>query len=1165
MMRLLLALALLCAPSAAHAGPLGALIPIVIGAVAKSVALKIFLTVALTVAVAGLQRVLKGRQRPPGIQTERKLTGGVVSRRFILGMYCTAGSEVTPPMSGGTFNKTPNAYLTYVTAISDIPIAGITKVILNGEIFDVDYSTADPDGYGNPIGGAGTKYFGSAWVRFHDGRQTTADATLVSKFAGYVRPWTAQHVGKGVAYAVPTFYYNPDVFKSEPEIKYVVNGISLYDPRQDSSVGGSGGHVWNDPTTWTVTHNNIVMIYNILRGITFADGSKWGGECEASDLPLANWVAGMNVCDETITTETGSEPRYRAGYEVIVGEMQPADVIEELLKGCNADISEVGGIYKVRVGPPSLPVMFFTDDDFLVNREQDYNPYPGIQQAHNTILASYPSPDEGWQPHDAPAITNQDYIDEDDGQEITASLAFNAVPYPVQVQRLMTAYLQDERRYRQHGASFGHYAFVLEPLDSISWTSERNGYIDKIFELASTSENLMTLANLSSMREADPTDYDWTSDQQLPDPVNIPTWELPDVQGVPGFDVQPMIFIDNDGDDRRSGIRILWDEEAAIDANILSVEIREKESGQLSDVFTTSVAPGQAQRVALPDTVYQVRAMFVVNRPVEWTDWLEVLTPAVLLGVKDIGIDVVDLGDLVTNFNGRNDRDPSTPVNVTIPLGGTCIDHTVNADGSIDISFEWNGYSSTNQAKNDFIEIALYSSTSPSTYIIGTAASVEERWLVKTDTAGTYKRGLPANRYYTFGARVVRIVDPDIDTDQTLVSAWVQSGVSGENPYHPPTQNAASGDITTTINGVSASNVALTYTNFNARNDRLGTTPIAPVVPGGGAAVDHTVNSNGSIDMSFEWTYSGNEKDNDAFEVLLYASTSSAAYTPGATPAAEFIARIGMDRRAVIFQGLPAGFYYTWAVRTIRQVDRDVAIAAGNLTDDILRSAWVKSGVAAENPYHPPTQNAASGDITTTISGRLATTIAGTIDAAGIITANKVTTTSIAVGAVTQTNSGTFGYAQGVTSAFDYPDYLMINQGAFINTNGGIVKIHAEQLIYLEYDPTIISVGDIISAEFVITRHPGGGPGITETLADYVTSGATIIATAAILTEHQYSGAPTTAPAYGDKSVITVEHIDTPVGGFYWYAVFARPANTMGNGAIRTDDRQRMDLSEYKR
>lgn len=625
----------LFAAEPALAGPLAPLVPIVIGAVVKSAVLKIALTLAATIALSSLQK--KKKPVPPGIMIEQTLSGGTNSRTIIAGLYATAGSMVTPPMSYGTSGKTPNANLVKIVSLADVPCDGFSRLILNGEYVDVTHLGSGKYSLGGKYAGKGTMYF-------RDGTQTTAIGELTAVLGAYPgRPWTSTRIGIGVCYVAFVFNFDSELYKQEPDIRIELRGMRFYDVRKDSTAGGVGTHRWDDPATWEFTLNPIVMVYNILRGITLpgANAIRYGGDCAPEDLPVANWAAAMNVCDEAVPVTGGTEPRYRAGFEWSVDD-EPASVTEELLKGAAAEIVENGGVYKVRVGAPGLPVLFITDEDFIYDKEEELDPFPGINGSVNTIRAVYPNPSEIWQQHDAPQIQNPDYVAEDQGQEIVADLQFPAVPYSAQVQRIMYAWLEDDRRWRRHTGVLSHKAFALEPLDVISWTSEHNGYIDKLFDTSMAGLNLYNLQNSIAIREVDPTDYDWDESMELPDPIAGGGWDLPQEQAVEGFTVQSWSIKDADEEDRRPAIRVTWDPEGAVDADAVRIVVRLAGVEDLvCDLTVGNVGDAEViiSEGILNATSYEVRGRYVVDRPTLWTSWIGVTVGDIKLGPKDLDFD----------------------------------------------------------------------------------------------------------------------------------------------------------------------------------------------------------------------------------------------------------------------------------------------------------------------------------------------------------------------------------------------------------------------------------------------------------------------------------------------------------------------------------------------
>ncbi|MBU0368038.1 hypothetical protein, partial [Acinetobacter baumannii] len=135
--------------------------------------------------------------------------GGTVPQRLIFGTYATAGQMVCPPMVYQT-DGNPNEWLVYVISLADKPVTALGRIFVDGQALTID---------GNPAASANGDAMGATvqateqsnlrekiFIRFHNGRQTAADAYLRRVFATYPeRPWTADMIGTGVAYAVVTF------------------------------------------------------------------------------------------------------------------------------------------------------------------------------------------------------------------------------------------------------------------------------------------------------------------------------------------------------------------------------------------------------------------------------------------------------------------------------------------------------------------------------------------------------------------------------------------------------------------------------------------------------------------------------------------------------------------------------------------------------------------------------------------------------------------------------------------------------------------------------------------------------------------------------------------------------------------------------------------------
>jgi hypothetical protein len=621
--------------SPAEAGPVIAAIGAIATTVGTFLAGTSFLSLTarllLSVALSALQRALLPKPREPGIKTKVTQTGGTNPAAFPLLKYATAGTHVCPPMTHGRLRDTPNAYLTYVVLLSDVPGCTLSRVLVNGQYVTIA-GTINPS-FGRDVLGEFANYM---WVRFYDGSQTVADPDLMTIYgAAPERPWQTDMIGRGCAYAIVTFLYNRSKFPGLPRLRFELNGIPLYDPRKDTTVGGSGAHRWANKATWEPTENPVVATYNIMRGISLTDGSIWGGNFAEADLPLSNWFAAMNECDLSVFTGVVNEPQFRAGFEVSVDE-EPADVIEELMKACMGRLAEIGGVWKIRVGPPGVPVLSITDGDTVITSSQEFRPFPNFAASYNGAHASYPSPAAAWESKDASPVYNATYEAEDQGQRLIANLNLVAVPYPAQVRRIMRASVEEERRFRRHELTLPPDAAILEPLDAISWTSAENGYTTKVFEIDGVTDDLQTLLQNVMLREVDAADYSYPA---LPPPDDVSTLPVvPATWVIPGFAVAPRSIPDPSGTGRRPGLLLTWPVDLD-DVTTIQWQVRVLATGTNVAQGSAPVSAGGGFTVAaglIANTAYEARILPVADRPVTWTAWVSATTPNLLVINPDI-------------------------------------------------------------------------------------------------------------------------------------------------------------------------------------------------------------------------------------------------------------------------------------------------------------------------------------------------------------------------------------------------------------------------------------------------------------------------------------------------------------------------------------------------
>lgn len=639
MMRLLplAALFLIVLSQPAHADPVSAFLLTIGKAFAASITVKALAVAALRTLISTgvsllLQQLNKSQSRDAGLVTTHTTKGGTDPQATIVGLYTTGGHAVYQNAHGAN-----HVYNTHVVEFGDLPGATLRRIIIDGEYSEIG-TEWDPN-VGYQILTKVDEQWGYAWIRFYDGTQTVADPRLVELYGNDPeRPWTDDHILTGVCYAILTFYRKDSMFPNgRPEYQLELDGPGFYDPRKDGSVGGTGAQRWETPTGWDQTANPMVIAYNILRGIRLPCGRIYGGDFDAEDLPLTEWFAAFDACDLGIGED--SRPQFQGGYEVKFEEV-PADILKELFAACNAQIVEVGGYWYPLVGDSGAAVAEITlEEDLAVSKAWQQDPFPGVEGTFNAITTAYPSPETLWNATTLETITKEDWVAEDGGTKVF-DLRLPMVSNAAQARQISNALLNENRRFRTHKWPMLPEFFYLRPLKTINATSAEYGYAAKSFRITEVAYNLLTLTSYVSVRETDPTDFDPDLAFELPQPVP-PTSaiETPDA-GVPGFAVVSALVQDNNGVNRVSALRALWD--ASLEDSARALTFQAKLAGGDGEAISASTSDVGAGAFVIspvaPNTNYLVRAKALARkRRTQWTDWLPVTSPTAVISPEDLG------------------------------------------------------------------------------------------------------------------------------------------------------------------------------------------------------------------------------------------------------------------------------------------------------------------------------------------------------------------------------------------------------------------------------------------------------------------------------------------------------------------------------------------------
>ncbi len=324
------------------------------------------------------------------------------ARRGIYGKAMVSGPLVFAEETG-----TDNEYLHLVIPLAGHRCTNVDKVYFGDELaYD-------------RVTGVTSKYRSHARVHTHLGDQTAADNALVSE----CRAWTNQHIGYGVTYVYVRLKHDQEVFTNGlPNIKCLVTGKPVYDPRKDSTKGGAGLHRQDEPHTWEYSDNWALCLLDYTR---FESGIG----ALNHEIYIPSYVASANASDEQVEYKAGEfESRYTCNG-TYTQKSSPASIVEKMLTAGAGMQVYVGGQYHLYAGVYQGPeVLTLSEADCAGDIE--IRPYTPRQALCNAVRGTFVDPENYFQPTDFPpyesdyykAQDNNEYIDHDIDLPFTQSI-----------------------------------------------------------------------------------------------------------------------------------------------------------------------------------------------------------------------------------------------------------------------------------------------------------------------------------------------------------------------------------------------------------------------------------------------------------------------------------------------------------------------------------------------------------------------------------------------------------------------------------------------------------------------------------------------------------------------------------------------------------------------
>lgn len=323
-----------------------------------------------------------------------------------------------------------------------------------------------------------TAHFGS--------EDQVADSNLVSRTS-----MTTDHRLRGIAYLYTRMEYHDATYENGmPNVSALIRGRKVYDPRTD---------------TTAYSDNAALCILDYLRD------QRYGLKAADDEIDFDSFEYAADVCDETVDVlGGGTEKRYTING-VVDTSKQPKAILRDLLTACGGSLHYSNGKFRLKVAEYIEPEHSLSMDDVVgsigistrVSNQANFNAIKGV----------FVSPDDNWQPTDFPSITSSVFEAEDNGEQNFVDITLPFTTSAATAQRLAKLMLYSNREQLSMTVPCNLKAFKFNVGDTLTFTNERFGFTDKVFEVIGWqfSQSNNGVGVTLTLKETSSDAYNWST------------------------------------------------------------------------------------------------------------------------------------------------------------------------------------------------------------------------------------------------------------------------------------------------------------------------------------------------------------------------------------------------------------------------------------------------------------------------------------------------------------------------------------------------------------------------------------------------------------------------------------------------------------------------------
>jgi len=346
--------------------------------------------------------------------------------------------------------------------------------------------------------------------------------------------WTSDHKLSGLAYVALRFKWNQDAFNGLPEVRITVRGKKIYDPRLDSTKGGSGSHRQDTASTWAYSANSSLVLLDYLRNTRYGKGLP----NDAFETNYDTFKTSANTCDTQVTPYSGavSDINLFETNAVIDSEKKVLENVRELLVPMRAIFNYTQGKYKIIIEGSGSSQLLLTKDNVVSEVKLQGE---SKSEKYNRVIGTFTNPEKDYQsdtvsfpPFDDSALDPADQhatmLSDDNNTLLERSFDMLQVTSPYQAEEICENILKRSRNNLKAEVTVTSEALNLSIGDIVTATYDTAGFSAKPFRVMSLAINSDSTVTLG-LEEHQDNFYTWEekgeaptiADTVLPNPFSV--------------------------------------------------------------------------------------------------------------------------------------------------------------------------------------------------------------------------------------------------------------------------------------------------------------------------------------------------------------------------------------------------------------------------------------------------------------------------------------------------------------------------------------------------------------------------------------------------------------------------------------------------------------------